>query len=160
MSQQGVERAWWWKVAMHLDEAQLATINVLPHNAEDPTPVYVLQGKLREVQAFLLEIFRWKGIAPSASGTLGAHPPNMEGAHPPNMEGAQMDKVSPPNLVVTSQIAEDGWILNDVTLRAKGQTAANVVPESFAVPTEGTAVCHSSIVAEEDILPPEGSGVG
>src|SRR5437868_3066953 len=73
MSQQGAERAWWWKVAMHLDEAQFAIHNVLVHNVDDPTPVHMLHGKLREAQTFLLEIFRWKGILPG-------HVPSAPGA--------------------------------------------------------------------------------
>jgi len=65
------ERAWWWKVAMHLDEAQRSMTNVLVHNVDDPTPVHLLQGKFREAQAFLLEIFRWKGLLP---GTVFSGP--------------------------------------------------------------------------------------
>ncbi len=61
---QPAERAWWWKVAMHLDEAQLSMAKVLTNNVDDPTPIHLLQGKLRDAQAFLLEIFRWKGLLP------------------------------------------------------------------------------------------------
>jgi hypothetical protein len=70
--QAGGERAWWWKIAMHLDEAQQASFNVLAHNVEDPTPVHVLQGKIREMQVFLLEIFRWKGLLPGVSQAAAA----------------------------------------------------------------------------------------
>jgi hypothetical protein len=65
------ERAWWWKIAMHLDEAQRSMTNVLVHNVDDPTPVHLLQAKFREAQAFLLEIFRWKGLLP---GTVFSGP--------------------------------------------------------------------------------------
>jgi len=64
--QEGGEKAWWWKVALHLDEAQLALANAMAHNLDDPRPVFALQDKLREAQATLLEIFRAKGLLPRA----------------------------------------------------------------------------------------------
>jgi hypothetical protein len=138
MSQQGVERAWWWKVAMHLDEAQLATSNVMPHNAEDPTPVYVLQGKLREVQAFLLEIFRWKGLLPGSvpsapvapAVAVGGSPSEHMPTGPMALMGVALPQkyasvvpeaailpqaaILPKDIIITSKIAEDGGVINDV----------------------------------------------
>jgi hypothetical protein len=55
---------WWWKVALHLDEAQIALANAMAHNLADQRPIFALQDKLREGQAILLEIFRAKGLLP------------------------------------------------------------------------------------------------
>lgn len=67
------EGMWWWKVALHLDEAQLALANAMAHNLDDQRPVFALQDKLREGQAILLEIFRAKRLLPGS--TNGASPP-------------------------------------------------------------------------------------
>ena len=58
----GSEPAWWWKVAMNLDAAQIALANAMAHNLDDPTKVFALQDRLREGQAILLEIFQAKGL--------------------------------------------------------------------------------------------------
>ena len=63
--QQGGEALLWWKVALHLDEAQLALANVTAHNLDDPRLALALQERLREGQAILLEIFRAKGLLPT-----------------------------------------------------------------------------------------------
>lgn len=185
--QAGGERAWWWKIAMHLDEARVATSNVLAHNTDDPTPVYVLQGKLREMQVFLLEIFRWKGLlpglvevpgesggevsvaagapasAPNVSAAVGApavagaaavagHAAVQEGVSISHAgivsEGCILNDVATPttggetsaqegasasHVVITSQISEDGWILNDVAVRVTGEIDALVITGEDAV---------------------------
>ena len=61
---EGDEPMWWWKVALHLDEAQLALANAMAHNVDDPRPVQALYTRLREGQAILLEIMRAKGLLP------------------------------------------------------------------------------------------------
>lgn len=82
--QDGSEPMWWWKVAQHLDEAQLALANAMVHNLDDPRPVFALQDRLREGQAILLEIFRAKGLLPgSTNGRIESPLPEMP------MPGAQ-----------------------------------------------------------------------
>ena len=74
--QQGSESLWWWKVAQHLDEAQLAFANALSHNVDDPRLMHALYDRLRDGQAILLEIFRAKGLLPGATnGTAGGPMP-------------------------------------------------------------------------------------
>jgi len=63
--QQGSEKIWWWKVAMHLDEAQVALANAMAHNLDDPSLIFVLQDRLRDGQAILLAIFQQKGLVPT-----------------------------------------------------------------------------------------------
>jgi hypothetical protein len=58
---------WWWKVAMHLDEAHRASVNAMAHNLENQRPVFELQDKIQSAQAILLEIFRWKGLLPGST---------------------------------------------------------------------------------------------
>src|SRR5680860_463824 len=64
--QEGGELMSWWKVAMHLDEAQLAFANAMAHNVDDPRLAHALYDRLREGQAILLEIFRAKRLLPGA----------------------------------------------------------------------------------------------
>ena len=74
--QQGSEPMWWWKVAQHLDEAQLAFANAMSHNVDDPRLMHALYDRLRDGQAILLEIFRAKGLLPGATnGTAGGPMP-------------------------------------------------------------------------------------
>ena len=65
--QEGGEPMWWWKAAMHLDEAQLSLTNAMAHNVDDPRLAHALYDRLREGQAILLEIFRAKGLLPAAA---------------------------------------------------------------------------------------------
>lgn len=74
--QQGSEPMWWWKVAQHLDDAQLAFANAMSHNVDDPRLMHALYDRLRDGQAILLEIFRAKGLLPGATnGTAGGPMP-------------------------------------------------------------------------------------
>ncbi len=57
----------WWKIALHLDEAQLSLVNVMAMNVDDPRAIYALQEKVREAQAILLDIFGAKGLLPRAA---------------------------------------------------------------------------------------------
>jgi len=75
-----------WKVALHLDEAQLALASALAHNVEDPGLIHGLYDRLREGQAILLEILRVKGLIPgsisgAAEAPLPSPPPPMPGMH-------------------------------------------------------------------------------
>jgi hypothetical protein len=82
--QSGSEPMWWWKVAMHLDEAQLALSNAMAHNLDDQRPVFALQDCLREGQAILLDIFRAKGLLPAQSnGAPKAGAPYVPNVAPP-----------------------------------------------------------------------------
>lgn len=72
---QGNERTWWWKVAKHLDEAQLAAVNALAHNVDDPSRIILLQETLRQGQAILLQIFHAKGLLPAARPASAPLPP-------------------------------------------------------------------------------------
>lgn len=60
------EAAWWWQVAAHLDDAQLAMAHAMGYNVDDPRPMQALYERLRESQAILLDIFRMKGLLPPA----------------------------------------------------------------------------------------------
>lgn len=101
--QEGSERHWWWKVAQHLDEAQLALVNAAAHNTADPTPVIVLQDRMREAQAILLHIFREKGLVPAAANGAAANGANGAAVHapesvppPPPMSTAPSIEMPPP----------------------------------------------------------------
>lgn len=77
---------WWWKVAMHLVEAQQASTHVLEHNQSIEL---AFQNKLREAQAILLEIFRVKGLVsglvepPLVAGPPGPPIPSGPAPIPP-----------------------------------------------------------------------------
>lgn len=81
--QQGNERVLWWKVAMHLDEAQLSLTNAIAHTVDDPTAALAVQECLRTAQAILLDVFSAKGLLPRATnGAVEAQPPAPPGAAP------------------------------------------------------------------------------
>lgn len=135
------ERAWWWKVAMHLDEAQLSMRNVLAHNVDDPTPVHLLMDKLLGAQAFLLEIFRWKGLLPGVP---------IAGAH-----------VAAP-VVPSTSVAEDGYplvegpVVQEVTSVAvdaspevRASVAVEASQEALASAVVDVAQSSSRDLAEE-----------
>lgn len=94
--QAGSEPMWWWKVAQHLDDAQLALSNAMAHNVDDPRPVQALYTRLREGQAILLDIFRMKGLLPAEPPAPvvpmpgGPMPGPMAGMPMPAMAGMPM----------------------------------------------------------------------
>ncbi|HSX22297.1 MAG TPA: hypothetical protein VLE97_05930 [Gaiellaceae bacterium] len=98
--QPGVEKSLWWKVALHLDETQIALANASAHNVDDPRLINALYDKLREGQGILLEILTVKGFMPN--GTNGRHdvpPPVMsEPAVPEQMitDAEIIDDAPPP----------------------------------------------------------------
>lgn len=100
--QEGSERHWWWKVAQHVDEAQLALANAAAHNTGDPGPVILLQDRMREAQAILLHIFREKGLVPAATNGAAANGANGAASHaadsvpPPSMSSAPPIEMPPP----------------------------------------------------------------
>ena len=81
--QEGSAPMWWWKVALHLDEAHLALANAMVHNLDDQRPAFALQDRLREGQAILLKIFRAKGLLPGS--TNGRIEPPMPGVPMPGV---------------------------------------------------------------------------
>lgn len=99
--QEGSEPMWWWKVAMHLDEAHRASINAMAHNLENQMPVFALQDKIQEAQALLLEIFRWKNLLPATSA-----PPPVQEAEAPSTEAPAVAAEEP--VVPTEQITVEG----------------------------------------------------
>jgi len=87
--QPGTEHSWWWKVAQHLDAAQLAAVNAVAHNVDDPAILLAFQDTLRQAQAILLEIFSVKGLLPQPvnHGLL----PQVPSALPAAGSEAQLD---------------------------------------------------------------------
>jgi hypothetical protein len=83
MSPQNQERTLWWKVALHLDEAQLALTNAIALNTDDPTFIHGLQAMLRDGQSILYEIFRTKGLLPAAATPKPATPAASMPVPPP-----------------------------------------------------------------------------
>ena len=77
------ESMWWWKVALHLDEAQLALAKAMAHNVDDPRPAHALYDWLREGQVMLLKIFHAKGLLPRSSNDRTGGP--MPGIPMPGM---------------------------------------------------------------------------
>jgi hypothetical protein len=76
MKQQGSENMWWCMVAKHLDETQLALVNAIARNVDDPTLLHAFEDTVRQAQAILLEILHAKGLlqAPSAIPQPGGSP--------------------------------------------------------------------------------------
>ena len=91
------ERTWWWKVAKHLDDAQLALLNAIAHNVDDPRPLQDLQTRLREGQAILLYIFQVKGLLPGLPGSNGVPGHTVPMTQPiPSPSWAQPPSTPPP----------------------------------------------------------------
>jgi hypothetical protein len=99
---------WWWRVAHQLDLAQIALVNAMAYNVDDPKIVHALEVKLREAQAVLFEIFKGKGLLPPAvpqtagSPQQAAQPPVAQPAAPPappQPVAAQAPMATPPGPV-------------------------------------------------------------
>jgi len=93
--QQGAERAWWWKVAQHLDDTVLAATNAMAHNLDDPTLVLAFQETVRQAQAILFDIFRAKGLLPPVPNGISAGPPNGT-SHVPHEPPMPAPPAAPP----------------------------------------------------------------
>jgi hypothetical protein len=76
------EHSWWWKVAKHLDDAQIALGALAITNADDPAVILLLQEKLREAQATLFAVFQAKGLVPTPMPT----PPTVEAPPAPEAQ--------------------------------------------------------------------------
>ena len=135
--QAGSEPMWWWKVALHLDEAQLALANAMAHNLDDQRPVFAIQDRLREGQAILLEIFRMKGLLPGA--------PNGTAAVP--MPPMSMPPMPPMPFVPAPMVDGDVAVAPASAEQAPPPLAAEepVVPEAGQVAAASTATITSPV---------------
>lgn len=154
----GNEPMWWWKVALHLDEAQLALANAMAHNVDDPRPVQALYDRFREGQVILLEILRAKGLLPgSIRGTAEAPvpPPPMPGMHgmppgvPPGVPMPPMHGMPMPFAPVDGDVAAPS--------AAEAQSLAveePAVPEAdhAAAAAEPAAVLTSEVVTPPAVI--------
>ena len=150
--QEGGEPMWWWKVARHLDEAQLALANAMAHNLDDQRPVFALQDRLREGQAILLEIFRMKGLLPGATnGTAGVPMPGTAGVPMPGTPGMPMPGVPMP--IVPVPVGAD-----DVGAVPSAEQAPPLAAEEPAVPEADQAVAASEPEQPAAVSSPEAAG--
>lgn len=135
--QEGSERGWWWKVAKHLDEAQLASVNAMAHNLDDQSAVFALQDKLREAQAILLHIFRVKGLLPSlANGVAEA-----ARASPSPFAPAPTAEEAAANIQEIQAAAQESALLvPEVAVEVTAQPPEVPEAEAPAVPIQDVAV--------------------
>lgn len=112
--QEGSEKMWWWKVAMHIDEAQQALANAMAHNLDDQKPVFALQDRLREGQAILLDIFRSKGLLPVApngqngqNGQHGSTNGEIEEAIPVEPLPVMSEPAVPEHMIVDAELVSE-----------------------------------------------------
>lgn len=155
--QEGSEPMWWWKVARHLDEAQLALTNAMAHNLDDPRPVLALHDRLREGQAILLEIFRMKGLLPGATNGTAAVPvsempmpvPGTGVSVPTAVAGGATNGEHRPPLVAEEPAVPEA-----------DQAAAAAEPEQPAAVAspEAAGVAPAAITSEAPTAPRAGAG--
>lgn len=149
--QAGSEPMWWWKVAMHLDEAQLALTNAMAHNVDDPRPIHALHDRLREGQAILLEIFRSKSLLPgSTNGTPEAPRPQMPPM--PGMPGMPMPVVPVPAEQAPPLAAEEPAVPE------ADQDVVASEPEQSAAPSPEAAATVTIAPPVLMVVPPAGAG--
>ena len=139
------ERTWWWKVAKHLDDAQLALLNAIAHNVDDPRPLQDLQARLREGQAILLYIFQVKGLLPGSlpgpNGVPGHSAPMVppHGQQPaPPPPWAQAPSAPPPPWFPTD-FADDIAAATAAAAAAAVMTPAPSGDQSAPIETPSTA---------------------
>lgn len=169
--QESSEPRWWWKVALHLDEAQLALANAMAHNVDDPRPAHALYHRLREGQAILLEIFRAKGLLPgSTNGKIEAQlsempmPPKPPGVPVPTAAAGGETNVEqhPPIAAEEPAIPEAG---QDAAAFEPEQPAAvtspEFEPEQPATGASPEAASPAAIASEAPMVaPPADPGAG
>lgn len=144
--QEGSEPMWWWKVALHLDEAQLALANAMAHNLDDPRPVFALQDQLREGQAILLAIFRAKGLLPgSSNGKMDAPIPVVPVSPPATVVGTSP---SPPGAELQPLAAEEPAVPEADHVAISGPEQPPAIPPSP----------EAAVTAEPPPAHPAGSG--
>jgi hypothetical protein len=113
--QKGSEPVWWWRVAKHLDDAQLSSVNAMAHNLDDQTLVFALQDKMREAQVILLEIFRSKGLLPAVNGAAeGVKAPMPEAEIAPPFPGVEEISIFAPSPEIAEKAEEiAGVVIQD-----------------------------------------------
>ena len=152
--QEGSEPMWWWKVALHLDEAQLALSNAMAHNIDDPRPIHALHDRLREGQAILLEIFRSKGLLPgSTNGRIEAPMPEMP------MPGVPIPGMP---IAVPTDVAQSPPLAAEEPAVPEADHAPMASePEQPAVVASLEAVVPAAIASEDPAtVPPANLGAG
>lgn len=164
--QAGSEPMWWWKVALHLDEAQLALSNAMAHNLDDQRPVFALQDRLREGQAILLEIFRMKRMVPQAPVPT----PEIPTPEMPPMPGMPWPGVSMPGVPAAVSVdagvvavpVEQGSPLaaEEPAVPEAEQATAGSEPEVPAVPAPEAAATGPVVLSAPLTTPPANSGTG
>ena len=119
--QQGGDLVWLWRVAQHLDTTQLALVNAIAHNVDDPTLLMTLQGRLSESQAMLFEIFRTKGLLPAS------------------MNGSAGDQLAPTDPAVPEEMLNEAETPIEVPVPAAiaVEMTAPMDPEAVVVPHNG-----------------------
>lgn len=141
--QEGSEKMWWWKVAMHLDEAQQALANAMAHNLDDPRPVLALQDRLREGQTILLDIFRAKNLLPAVPN--GSADGKIEEAIPVEPVPVMSGPAVPDHMIVDAELIDEAQA--EVPAEASTEASAN---ESPAAPSEG----QPGVATADPAVPP------
>jgi len=143
--QEGSEKLWWWKVAMHLDEAQQALANAMAHNLDDQKPVLALQDRLREGQAILLDIFRGKDLLPATpNGSVGSN-----GTIEPQVVPIPVmsEPAVPAELIQEAELIEEAKAAEAPPVKVIDTTADEAAPSTPPV--------VDAAVAASDAAPPE-----
>ena len=164
--QEGGEPLWWWKAAMHLDEAQLALANAMAHNVDDPRLAHALYDRLREGQAILLEIFRAKGLLPGSTNGRGEVPMPEMSMPPGPVSGVPVPMATGGEAAVAAPTtdAEQRWPLatEETVVPEADQVAVASQPEQPAAAGPSPEVVVPAAIASEapSVSPPAESGAG
>lgn len=161
--QQGNERVLWWKVAMHLDEAQLSLTNAIAHTVDDPTAALAVQECLRTAQAILLDIFSAKGLLPrTANGVPEAQPPARPNAAPmgppPGVPMGPPPGAAPMGVPVMPDVTVvvDAGPAVSVVVHAEPDVLADASSEAPPASADQEAsVYEAAMEGTPDALPPE-----
>ena len=130
---EGNDRVAWWKVAMHLDEAQIALTNAMAHDVDDPTAALAVQERLREAQAILLEIFSARGLLPAAAnGAAHVTPPPAPPVPVDDDVGASLQ-------VIEAEAVPAEEARSEPTEGAEDAVAAAVKAEAYEAATSAEA---------------------
>jgi hypothetical protein len=171
--QEGNERTWWWRVAQHIDAAQLALVNAATLNKSDPASVIALQERMREAQAILLHIFRAKGLMTSFNGAASAPKAGAADASMPPMPlipaspppGVPMP-LSPMDVSPLPAPPPQDWMPTDGVLGAwvsadppsSQEIASSSTEELLAAPTEAAEIGEDEVaVVQAEVLVPAAS---
>ena len=122
MTPQSPADALWWKVAMHVDEAQQCLVGVLAQDPTDPVAPLMQEG-LRSMQAILLDIFRAKGLVPpdpsSAAPFVPFAPPSAPPSAPDGGPPVPPGPPAPPPLdeiqVIAAAAAQPAIVVEEAT---------------------------------------------